>query len=65
MTEQFEEVITTRERLREFYRMPSHGSSKKVIDHIDDICRPIHRGIHIRDGSYTRRGRPTGYFTEG
>jgi PPOX class probable FMN-dependent enzyme len=35
----FEEVITTRQRLRELSREPSHRAGKKVIDHIDDICR--------------------------
>jgi uncharacterized protein len=35
----FDEVITTRERLRELNKRPSHFVSNKVIDHIDDICR--------------------------
>ena len=35
----FEEVITTRERLRELNRLPGHLVSNKAIDHIDDICR--------------------------
>jgi PPOX class probable FMN-dependent enzyme len=35
----FEEVITTRQRLRELHKMPSHLVSDKTIDHIDDICR--------------------------
>jgi PPOX class probable FMN-dependent enzyme len=35
----FEEVITTRERLRELYKLPSHRAGNKAIDHIDDICR--------------------------
>lgn len=35
----FEEVITTRQRLRELYKMPNHLVSDKTIDHIDDICR--------------------------
>src|SRR5258708_14762770 len=35
----FEEVITTRERLREVNKHPSHLVSNKTIDHIDDICR--------------------------
>jgi len=35
----FEEVITTRERLRELNKLPSHRVSNKAIDHIDDICR--------------------------
>lgn len=34
-----EEVITTRERLRELYRQPSHRACNKVVDRIDDICR--------------------------
>jgi PPOX class probable FMN-dependent enzyme len=36
---QFEEVITSQQRLRELSRQPSHRASNKVIDHIDDICR--------------------------
>lgn len=39
MGTQFEEVITTRQRLRELTRQPSHRAGNKVIDHIDDICR--------------------------
>jgi PPOX class probable FMN-dependent enzyme len=39
MEMQFEEVITTRQRLRELTRQPSHRAGNKVIDHIDDICR--------------------------
>ena len=39
MQGQFEEVITTRERLRELHGKPGPASSNKVIDHIDDICR--------------------------
>lgn len=39
MAESFGEVITTRERLRELNRHPSHFVSNKTIDHIDDICR--------------------------
>jgi PPOX class probable FMN-dependent enzyme len=35
----FEEVITTRQRLREVNKLPSHLVSNKTIDHIDDICR--------------------------
>jgi hypothetical protein len=35
----FEEVVTTRERLRELNRLPSHRASNKVIGYIDDICR--------------------------
>jgi uncharacterized protein len=35
----FEEVITTRKRLRELNKLPSHRASNKAIDHIDDICR--------------------------
>lgn len=34
----FDEVITTRERLREIMGEPSHRVTGKVIDHIDDIC---------------------------
>jgi uncharacterized protein len=39
MATAFEEVITTRERLREVNKHPSHLVSNKTIDHIDDICR--------------------------
>jgi PPOX class probable FMN-dependent enzyme len=39
MTPRHEEVITTRERLREWHRQPSHRACNKVIDHIDDVCR--------------------------
>jgi uncharacterized protein len=35
----FEEVVTSRERLRELNRLPSHLVSNKTIDHLDDICR--------------------------
>ena len=36
---QFEEVIATRERLRELSKQPSQRASNKIIDHIDEICR--------------------------
>jgi PPOX class probable FMN-dependent enzyme len=39
MSTSFEEVITTRERLRELNRLPGHLVSNKAIDHIDDIWR--------------------------
>jgi PPOX class probable FMN-dependent enzyme len=39
MKGRFEEVVTTRRRLRELYRQPSHLVSNKDINHIDDICR--------------------------
>jgi uncharacterized protein len=39
MESRFEEVITTRERLREIIEPPTHKVRAKVIDHIDDICR--------------------------
>jgi uncharacterized protein len=39
METRFEEVITTRERLRELSKQPSQRASTKVIDHVDDICR--------------------------
>jgi uncharacterized protein len=39
MGQRFEEVITSRERLREVNRLPSHLVSHKEIDHLDDICR--------------------------
>ena len=39
MGEGFEEVITTRQRLRELMKAPGPRVSKKTIDHIDDICQ--------------------------
>jgi PPOX class probable FMN-dependent enzyme len=39
MADRFEELITSRERLRGLHKLPSHRASNKVIDHIDDICR--------------------------
>jgi uncharacterized protein len=39
MEQRFEEVITTRERLRQLNKPPSHRMTKIAIDHIDDICR--------------------------
>lgn len=39
MSMQFEEVIATRERLRELSKAPSFRARNKVIDHVDDICR--------------------------
>lgn len=34
----FDEVITTRERLRELSKQPSARATNKIINHIDDIC---------------------------
>src|SRR5581483_10156303 len=39
MSERFEEIVTSRTRLRELYRMPSLRVSNKAIDHVDDMCR--------------------------
>jgi uncharacterized protein len=39
MESRFEEVITTRQRLRELNRGPHRLVRNKTIDHIDDICR--------------------------
>jgi PPOX class probable FMN-dependent enzyme len=39
MSCRFEEVITTRDRLRQIIGNPSPAVIAKVIDHIDDICR--------------------------
>ena len=39
MDTRFEEVITSRQRLRDLSRQPSQRASNKVIDHVDDICR--------------------------
>lgn len=38
MERRFDEVITSRVRLRELIKEPSRKVSHKVIDHIDDIC---------------------------
>jgi uncharacterized protein len=35
----FEEVIPTRQRLRELSKQPSGRANNKIINHIDDICR--------------------------
>jgi uncharacterized protein len=39
MGQRFEEVVTSRERLRELIRHPSHFVDHKEIDHLDDVCR--------------------------
>src|ERR1700733_12984646 len=39
MGQRFEEVITSRERLRELNKHPGHLVRNKEIDHLDDICR--------------------------
>jgi PPOX class probable FMN-dependent enzyme len=39
MPHTFDEVITSRERLREIMAQPNHRVAGKVIDHIDAICR--------------------------
>jgi PPOX class probable FMN-dependent enzyme len=39
MGQHFEEVVTSRERLRELNKHPSHLVRNKEIDHLDDICR--------------------------
>lgn len=39
MGQRFEEVIVSRERLRELNKHPSHFVRNKEIDHLDDICR--------------------------
>jgi PPOX class probable FMN-dependent enzyme len=39
MAQRFEEVITSRERLREINKLPGHLVNHKEIDHLDDICR--------------------------
>jgi uncharacterized protein len=39
VTVHFEELIDSRERLRELSRAPSQRAREKVIDHIDDVCR--------------------------
>ena len=39
MSIRFDEVIATRERLRELSKEPSFRARNKVIDHVDEICR--------------------------
>lgn len=39
MENRYEEVIATRERLRELSKQPSQRARNKVIDRIDDLCR--------------------------
>ena len=39
MADRFEEVVTTRERLRQIVSYPNQAIVDKVIDHIDDVCR--------------------------
>lgn len=39
MSDDFDEVITTRQRLREFSGLPSERANNKVIDRIDGVCR--------------------------
>jgi len=39
MVSDFDETITTHQRLRELTRQPSSRAQAKVIAHIDDICR--------------------------
>jgi PPOX class probable FMN-dependent enzyme len=34
----FDEIITTRQRLRELNKLPGHLVINKTIDHIDDVC---------------------------
>lgn len=38
MHQDFQEVIESRQRLRELQKLPSHLVSNKVIDHVDGIC---------------------------
>ncbi len=39
MSMRFDEVIATRERLREISKQPSFRARNKAIDHVDEICR--------------------------
>ncbi len=48
MESRFEEVIATRDRLRELNKLPSHRVSNKSIDHVDDICRRFVEGRSAR-----------------
>ena len=59
MENRFEEVIETRERLRELSRQPSQRACNKVVDHIDDICRRfIAASPFVMVGSRGADGRP-------
>lgn len=70
MKSRFEEVITTRERLRQIVGEPSHLVSFKVIDHIDSICERfiaaspyVIIGTRGADGlqDLSPKGDPTGF----
>jgi PPOX class probable FMN-dependent enzyme len=69
---QFEEVITTPERMREFVTTRGRRSAVKDIDHIDDICRRfiaacpfVVIGSHGADGRFdlSPKGDPPGFVT--
>lgn len=54
MEERFEEVITTRERLRQLNKPPSHRMTKIAIGHIDDVEMPRGLSPHLRLQSHQR-----------
>lgn len=72
MSHAFDEVISSRERLREIMGMPNHRVASKVVDHIDDICRRFIEASPFavistrgRDGRLDQspKGDPAGFVT--
>lgn len=72
MFQVFDEVISSRERLREIMGMPNHRVASKVVDHIDDICRRFIEASPFavistrgRDGRLDQspKGDPAGFVT--
>ncbi|MGE0701172.1 MAG: pyridoxamine 5'-phosphate oxidase family protein [Hyphomicrobiaceae bacterium] len=72
MSHAFDEVISSRERLREIMGMPNHRVAAKVVDHIDDICRRFIDASPFavistrgRDGRLDQspKGDPAGFVT--
>ena len=72
MSQAFDEVISSRERLREIMGMPNHRVAAKVVDHIDDICRRFIEASPFavistrgRDGRLDQspKGDPAGFVT--
>jgi uncharacterized protein len=70
--QRFEEVILSRERLRELNKHPSHFVRNKEIDHLDDICRRFIAASPFvviasrgRDGrlDVSPKGDPAGFVT--
>ena len=72
MSHAFDEVISSRERLREITGMPNHRVASQVVDHIDDICRRFIEASPFavistrgRDGRLvpSPKGDPAGFVT--